>query len=200
MFDAKLRPLLNPALDAAARTIIKTGVSANIITLFGAILGLAAGIAIAQERYGLGIMLILANRILDGIDGRVAKIKGPTEFGGYLDSLCDHLFYVAVPVGFGMSKTGNLPPSLLLVAAFTLTAVSFLALAAILARTEVDDGAHGPKAFIYSTGLMEGAETIVIFITMCLFPQYYAALAYAFAALCMLTICQRILSAWQRLN
>ncbi len=61
----------------------------------------------------------------------------------------------------------------MLVASFTLTAVSFLGFAAIAARNGEDDGAHGPKAFIYSTGLMEGGETIAFFMLFCLFPDYF---------------------------
>ncbi len=192
MFDAKIRPLINPALDVMAREICKFGIGANTVTLMGAIIGLAAAAAIAGEQYGLALALIAANRIADGVDGRVAKINGATEFGGYLDSLGDFLFYVAVPVAFGTTNAANLFPALLLVAAFTLTGVSFLAFAAIAARQDLGEGAHGRKAIIYSTGVMEGTETILFFVGMCLLPGWFAALAYAFSALCLITVAQRI--------
>jgi hypothetical protein len=67
-----------------------------------------------------------------------------------------------------------------------------LAFAAIAARQGQDDGAHGRKAIIYSTGLMEGTETIAFFIVMCLLPGWFAQLAYAFSALCLITVAQRI--------
>jgi phosphatidylglycerophosphate synthase len=192
MFDAKIRPLINPALDVVARRICKLGIGANTVTLFGAIIGLAGAAAIAGGQYGLALALIAANRITDGLDGRVAKINGPTEFGGYLDSLSDFLFYVAVPVAFGIASAANLFPALLLVAAFTLTGVSFLAFAAIAARRGLGEGAHGRKAIIYSTGVMEGTETIAFFTVMCLLPGWFAALAYVFSALCLITVAQRI--------
>lgn len=192
MFDAKLRPLIDPPLNAAARGLAGIGIGANMLTIAGAIIALAAAAAIAMQLYGLGLALIIANRLLDGFDGPVARIAGPTELGGYLDSLADFLFYVAVPVGFGIANPENTLPALVLVAAFTVTAVSFLALAAIAARSGDDDGAHGEKAFIYSTGVMEGAETIAFFILMCLLPAYFALLAWIFAGLCVLTIGQRI--------
>ena len=191
MFDAAIRKVIDPALNSAARLISKTGVSANMLTIFGAVIGCAAAAAIAVRRYELGLLLILLNRLLDGLDGPLARQNRASEFGGYLDSLCDFLFYVAVPVGFGISDPANLLPALILVASFTLTAVSFLAFAAIAARQDTGDGALGKKAFIYSTGLMEGTETILFFVAMCLLPDYFAVLAYCFAGLCALTVLQR---------
>lgn len=200
MFDAKLRQLINPPLNAAARWVAGSGVSANTLTIFGAMVGLAAAIAISQEQFATGLILILVNRILDGFDGAVARINGATEFGGYLDTLADFLFYVSVPVAFGWADQANQLPALLLVASFTITAVSFLGFAAIAARKGDEDSAHGPKAFIYSTGLMEGGETIAFFILFCLFPTYFPVLALLFAVLCVLTVAQRIVMAAKSLR
>ncbi len=192
MFDAALRRLAEPMINRCARWLAKSGTSANVLTMLGACVGLAAALAISQQQLAAGLALILLNRIIDGVDGAVARISGPTEFGGYLDTLADFLFYVSVPVAFGITAPVNLLPALLLVASFTLTAVSFLGFAAIAARSGRKDGAHGPKAFIYSTGLMEGGETIAFFILFCLFPDYFPWLALLFAGLCALTVAQRI--------
>jgi len=200
MFDAKLRKLIDPPMNAAARWVAGSGVSANALTIFGALVGLAAAIAISQEQFTTGLILILVNRILDGFDGAVARINGPSEYGGYLDTLADFLFYVSVPVAFGWADQANQLPALLLVASFTITAVSFLGFAAIAARKGDEDSADGPKAFIYSTGLMEGGETIAFFILFCLFPTYFPVLALLFAVLCVLTVAQRIVMAAKSLR
>lgn len=192
MFDVALRRLIDPALNRCAYWLANSGVSANALTIIGAAVGLTAAAAISEQQFAAGFALILANRILDGFDGAVARVNGPTEFGGYLDTLADFLFYVSVPVAFGIAAPGNLLPALLLVASFTITAVSFLAIAAIAARSGQKDGAPGPKAFIYSTGLMEGGETIAFFILFCLFPAYFPELALVFAGLCVLTVAQRV--------
>lgn len=192
MFDAALRRLIDPPLNRCARWLANSGVSANALTIVGAAVGLAAAFAISQQQISAALALIILNRILDGFDGAVARINGPTEFGGYLDMLADFLFYVSVPVAFSLIDYGNLFPAVLLVASFTLSAVSFLGFAAIAARSSPSDGAHGPKAFIYSTGLMEGGETIAFFILFCLFPAYFPELALLFATLCIATVFQRI--------
>lgn len=189
MFDVRLRRLVDPVLEGLAAVVAKTGLSANAVTIVGAIIGVAAALAIAQGQMLAGLALIIVNRIMDGIDGALARRNGPSAWGGYLDSLCDFLFYVAVPVGFAYAAPASIWPALLLVASFTLTAVSFLALAAIMAGRDMG---HGEKAFTYSSGLMEGGETIAFFIAMCLLPAQFPALATIFAALCVATVGQRL--------
>jgi phosphatidylglycerophosphate synthase len=191
VLDAKLRPLIDPPLNAMGRALAGAGITANAITFTGLALGLAGAAAIALGHIGWGLALILANRLLDGLDGAVARARGPSDLGGYFDILADFAFYVAVPVGFGFLAPANAVPALVLVASFVLTGVSFLAFAVIAAKRGETTDAHGRKSFFYSTGLAEGTETIAVFIAMCLWPAWFAAIAYGYAALCVLTVVQR---------
>jgi phosphatidylglycerophosphate synthase len=191
MLDAKLRPLIDPPLNALGRALAGAGITANAITFAGLALGLAGAASIALGHIGWGLALICANRLLDGLDGAVARARGPSDLGGYFDIVADFAFYVAVPVGFGILAPANTLPALVLVASFVLTGVSFLAFAVIAAKRGASTEAHGKKSFFYSTGLAEGTETIAVFIAMCLWPAWFAALAYGYAALCVLTVFQR---------
>jgi phosphatidylglycerophosphate synthase len=195
MFDVALRRLVDPALIRMAGWVARTRISANLLTISGAGLALGGAFFITQLNFTAVLGFILLNRIVDGLDGAVARINGPTEFGGYLDTICDYIFYLSIPIAFGLTSPINQIPALLLIASFTLTAVSFLAFAAIAARQTSGNGAHGPKAFIYSTGLMEGGETIAFFVLFCLFPGFFPTLAVVFAALCLLTVVQRFILA-----
>ena len=202
MFDVQLRRGIDPALNRMATILAKTGVSANALTIIGALLGVAAGVALTTECYLLALLLVIINRIIDGLDGALARVNGPSLWGGYLDSIADYLFYVAVPVGFGLANPDNLVPALLLVASFTLTAVSFLAYAAIAVKAgnaEQGEDAQSPKAFLYSAGMMEGGETVGFFIAMCAFPAHFAPLAMLFSGLCILTVGQRVWISRQQL-
>jgi phosphatidylglycerophosphate synthase len=191
MFDARLRRWADPALHVTARAMVRAGISANVLTGLGLLVGLGAAALIVQQHYVAALLLIALNRGLDGLDGAVARATQPSDVGGYFDSLADYIFYVAVPVAFALAAPANALPALLLVASFVLTAVSFLALAAIAGRRGITTDAHGPKSFFYSTGLVEGGETILAFAAMCLWPQHFALIAYGFALLCLATVVQR---------
>jgi phosphatidylglycerophosphate synthase len=191
MFDARLRPLIDPPLNAAGRWLAARGVTANALTILGLLVGLSAAAAVSQRAYVLALALIVANRILDGLDGAVARVRGPSDFGGYLDSLCDFAFYVAVPLGFATAAPANALPAAILIASFTITGVSFLAFAAVAAKRGLETNAYGTKSFFYSTGIAEGAETIAVFVLMAMFPTYFAQIAYGYTALCLLTVAQR---------
>lgn len=191
MLDARLRPLIDPPLNAAGRVLAGLGVTANGLTFTGLALGMAGAASIALGHIGWGLALIIANRLLDGLDGAVARVRGPSDLGGYFDIVADFAFYVSVPLGFGVLSAANTLPALVLVASFVLTGVSFLAFAVIAGKRGATTEAHGKKSFFYSTGLAEGTETIAVFIAMCLWPSWFGPIAYAYAALCVLTVFQR---------
>lgn len=194
MLDAKLRPLIDPPLNKVGAWLAGLGVSANFLTFCGLCLGLGGAVAIGFGEVLTGLALIVGNRLLDGLDGPVARSTHPTDLGGYFDIVADFAFYVSIPLGFGVMAAANTLPALVLVASFVLTGVSFLAFAVIAEKRGAETDAHGKKSFFYSTGLAEGAETIAVFVAMCLFPDWFGTIAYAYAVLCVLTVIQR--TAW----
>lgn len=197
MLDAKLRPLIDPPLNWAGAWLAARGVGANAVTLAGMAAGLAAALAVWQGDFGWALALVLLSRLLDGLDGAVARAVGGTSFGAYLDIVADFVFYLSLPLAFGLAASANLLPALVLVAAFGLTGVSFLAFAAVAAGRGMETTAHGKKGFFYSTGLAEGAETILFFVGVCAFPAAFGWSALVFSALCLLTVLQRSWLAWR---
>ena len=195
MFDALLRPLVDPALNRAGRLIARLGVSADHLTLAGACFGIGAGFAIAAQHYLAGLGLVVLSRLLDGLDGAVARATETTDFGGYLDIVCDFVFYVAVPLGFAFADPANMAPALVLTASFALTGSSFLAYAAIAEKRGLTTSRHGAKSFFFQGGLAEGAETIIAFLLMCILPQHFGLISCVFAGMCGLTVVQRVMAA-----
>jgi hypothetical protein len=63
--------------------------------------------------------------------------------------------------------------------------------AALAAKRGQETRVHGAKSFFYSTGLAEGAETIAVFVAMCLWPAAFPQIALGYTALCLLTVIQR---------
>jgi phosphatidylglycerophosphate synthase len=196
MFDARLRPLIDPPLDRAGAALARAGVTANVVTLLGLLVGLIAAAAIALGAPGWALLPLLISRLLDGLDGAVARATRRTSFGGYLDIWCDFLFYGAVPLAFAfLDPTSNATAAAFLLFAFYVNGTSFLGFATAAAERGLSTEAQGRKSFYYSPGLLEGAETIAFFVLLCLLPHYFAPLAWAFGGLCLYTAAARVANA-----
>jgi phosphatidylglycerophosphate synthase len=72
MFDAAIRPWINPTLDAAGCWLSMRGLTEDRVTVVGFGIGLGAAVSIALGHFGLGVVLILVSRLADGLDGAVA--------------------------------------------------------------------------------------------------------------------------------
>ena len=193
MLDPILRRLVGPPLDWAGRWFARRGATANQTTLAALAIGMMAVPLLAGGHYGSALAVILVNRLLDGLDGAIARHVGSTAFGGYLDIVCDMVFYAAVPLGFGLAVPANAIWAALLLASFVCTSASFLGRAIMAAqRREADAGQRGQKSFFYSPGLIEGTETIAAFVLFCMFPSSFSWLAGALALLCFLTAFLRV--------
>lgn len=198
MLDPVLRRWVDPPLDRTGSWLAQRGVSANAISLAGLAVGLLAVPLLAYGRYEMALVVILLNRLIDGLDGAIARQNGVTAFGGYLDIVCDMAFYAAVPVGFALARADNALWAAVLLASFVCTAASFLGRAVMAAkRGEPDDGAHGRKSFFYAAGIIEGTETIIAFVLFCLFPTAFPWIAGLFAVLCYWTAAARLLDAYR---
>lgn len=194
MLDRFALPLLAAPHRLLARGCAALGLSANAVTLAGALVGLAAVPAIAFGYDLTALALILGNRFLDGVDGVLARMAAPTDRGAFLDIVCDMLFYAAVPLGFALAAPhANALPAAVLLASFIGTASTFLGYAAVAARHGETSPAYPNKAIYYLGGLTEGSETIIAFSAMCLWPQHFAVIAYVFATACAVTIVTRLI-------
>ncbi|VFS26707.1 Inner membrane protein YnjF [Serratia liquefaciens] len=151
--------------------------------------------------YGAALAAILLNRLLDGLDGALARRRGLTDAGGFLDIALDFLFYALVPFGFILADPlNNALAGGWLLFAFIGTGSSFLAFAALATRHQIANPGYAHKSLYYLGGLTEGTETILLFVLGCLFPAHFAWLAWLFGALCWLTTATRICSGYQTLK
>ena len=196
MLDRHMRPLIDPSLAWLGGVLARVGVSANTVTLAGLGLGLAAALCITQGLMLEALALVLASRLADGLDGAVARARGPSDFGGYLDISADFLFYGAVPLAFvALDPGANALAGAALLVSFYFNGATFLGFAILAERKAMRSDAHGVKSLYFTDGLLEGTETIAFFVLLCLFPGWFASLAWGFAALCFLTAGARILLA-----
>ena len=199
MLDRAIQTAIKPLLTKAAKALVKTGVSADRLTLTGFLVGMGAAVAIAFEAYIAGLVMLLISRLMDGLDGAVARETTPTDRGGFLDITLDFLFYASIPLAFAIANPGqNALPAAVLLAAFIGTASSFLAFAIVAEKNRIASTAFPDKSFYFLGGLTEATETIVALSAMCLWPESFPLIAYGFAVLCAITIAMRIGWGWQR--
>ncbi len=199
MLDRAIQTAIKPVLNRAARGLVRRGVGADAVTVTGFVIGMAAAASIAFGHPLPGLALLLLSRLLDGLDGAVARATQPTDRGGFLDITLDFLFYAAIPLAFAIADPAhNALPAAVLLAAFIGTGSSFLAFAVIAAKHQVPSTAFPDKSFYFLGGLTEATETLIAFAAMCLWPQWFPQIAYGFAALCAITIAMRVGWGWQR--
>lgn len=197
MIDRRLLPFQHRLLAPAARRVAAAGVGAEALTLVALGLAPLTALLIATGQWPAALGSLAINRLLDGLDGAVARIEGPTDRGAFLDAAADFIFYALVPLGFALADPGaNALAAAALLAAFLGTGSSFLAFSAIAARRGLTAGAYPGKGIYYLGGLTEGAETIAVFVAMLVWPAWFPALAWGFAALCLVTILTRLHMGW----
>ncbi|QCB46570.1 CDP-alcohol phosphatidyltransferase family protein [Hydrogenophaga sp. PAMC20947] len=199
MLDRAIQTAIKPLLTKAARALVAVGIGADALTVIGFMVGMAAAVAIAFESYMAGLVMLLISRLMDGLDGAVARETTPTDRGGFLDITLDFLFYASIPLAFAIANPAqNALPAAVLLAAFIGTASSFLAFAIVAEKNRMASTAFPDKSFYFLGGLTEATETIVALSAMCLWPEAFPLIAYGFAVLCAITIVMRIGWGWQR--
>jgi phosphatidylglycerophosphate synthase len=198
MLDRTATALIKPAVQGLALVLFRVGLTANQITVAGFSLGIFAAISIANGAYLVGAIAIFSSRLLDALDGAVARMTRATDQGGFLDIALDFLFYASIPLAFAVADPlNNALPAAVLLAAFIGTATSFLAFAAIAAKRGMSSLDYPDKSFYFLGGLTEATETLAVFAAMCLWPEHFAPLAYVFAALCAVTVATRLWWGWR---
>jgi phosphatidylglycerophosphate synthase len=197
VIDRHLLPAQRALLDPPGRVLARRGVTADQVTLAGFALGLGAFAALTAGAFGAALVLILANRLADGLDGAIAREVGGTDRGAFLDIALDFAFYALVPLGFALvDPAANALAAAVLIASFIGTGSSFLAFASVAAQRGLRASDYPAKGIYYLGGLTEGAETIGLFVAMCLWPAAFPVLAYLFATLCALTTISRWHQGW----
>lgn len=169
----------------------RAGVPASLVTGVGWVVGVAACVAVWRQAWIPALVLWLLNRLLDGLDGPVARHTGPTDLGGFLDIVADFSIYA----GFVLAVAFALPEARLacvvLLTTYYLSGCTFLALSSLLEKrggVSVDG-----RSLRFVGGLAEGTETVVAYSLICIVPGWAVTLVWVFAAAVGVTAVQRVL-------
>ncbi len=200
MLDNFIRPIKETLLMPAARLIGRI-LSPNWISFIGFVSGLVSVFLVTRNLLAAGLVLWALNRILDGLDGVVARATGrQSDLGGYLDLMYDLFLYIAVPLSFiyrdqqySSGSTGLYWAGLAMFGAFYINLGSWTLLSALLEKRKQGAG-EGMKltSLEMPWGIIEGTETVIVYSLFYLLPRYTAVLFALFAALTLLSALVRV--------
>lgn len=196
MLDRHTLKWIKAPLNQCARLLNQLGLTANQVTLTGFAFGILAMIAISFQAYWLGALFIIINRVMDGLDGALARLNQPTDLGAFLDIVLDFIFYSGIVFSFAIANPAeNALAAAALIFSFMGTGASFLAFAIFAERRTLSSMRYPNKGFYYLNGLAEGTETIAVLLLMCVFSRYFAVIAWVFFGICVLTTLTRLIGA-----
>ena len=203
MFDHQIQKFTQKPLIVVAKIFLKF-FNPNQITILGFILGISMSLLIFFHLYFYALLLLILSRLCDGLDGTMARLSKPTALGGYLDIVFDFTVYSSFVLSFGLSDPKNLTVSLILMFLYICTGTTFLARASI--QSQLDKINYNseiknelPKSIYYTSGLIEGTETIMFMVFCLLLPSFYTYIAAIFCFFCLITFISRIIVCYKEL-
>lgn len=109
MLDLYLRDVKEVVCMPFSRFLARY-LTATQLTIIGFVVGLMAPVFIVWDMYWMANCCWWLNRIIDGFDGVVARITNTqSDFGGYLDIICDFIVYALIPVALVCHACGIQP-------------------------------------------------------------------------------------------
>ncbi len=182
--------MLAPISAGPASRIHPTAVSTAALAS-----SLGAAVAAWQGAVALSVLLWLTGRLLDGLDGALARATGrQSDLGGLLDFLFDTIGYAAIPLGLaaGVGSSALWIATAVVLAAFYVNAVSLGHVAAVLEKRALGAEATGePTSTTLPRGIVEGTETIVFFSLALALPSIAWAIWSVMALAVSVTVVER---------
>jgi CDP-diacylglycerol--glycerol-3-phosphate 3-phosphatidyltransferase len=190
MLDGRWKTDIERRLQPVGSDLSRTGITADHLTLLGAIMAVAAALAIANGALRLGVLLLAATALPDALDGAVAKATGTSSpRGAFLDSVADR-FTDSVLLGGVAWYLSSTDGERMVLLPFALLAASTL-VSYQRARAE-------SLGFDARGGLMERAERIMALGVGLLFDWALVPVLWIMLVLTAITAAQRFVKVWRQ--
>lgn len=210
MLDDSTRRVLDPVLSRVAQVLDRSWVTPDRLTVVGLVVGLGSAVSAGLAWWVPALLLWWANRLLDGLDGPLARRRaatsrgrsGTSQAGGFLDITADFTVYGATVVGVAVGAVNTLDadvwPFLLVLLAYYVNGSAFLAFSSIAERTgrTMDDG----RSLSFLGGLAEGTETVIAHSLWLILPQYADTIALVWAVVVGISGTHRIIAGYRALR
>jgi phosphatidylglycerophosphate synthase len=185
-FSDPLRRLAAPLVARAARA----GLSADSVTLACFAIGLCAVLAIMRSWFLPGAGLILLSRILDGLDGELARATRPSHWGAFLDLVLSFILVMLLPFSFAIAMPDRALAALFLTLAIACQAMASLSFAQVATR------AGRPPSRI---GVLDKLAVHTALLLACFLPSGFSIISYALGVVCFIALGLRLATAHMRL-
>jgi len=196
MLDSYIRPLIDPPLNFLGRRLGQLGVSSHMITLIGFVAGLVSMMCIVLHKYPEATFFLVFNRLMDGVDGAVARHTKLSDIGGFFDIVADFIIYSGIVFAFGYAHAEQALYAAFLIFSFVGPITSFLAYAIMASNRQINTNKRGVKSFYHMGGICEGTETFIALLLICLVPSYFREICLIYGTLCWITTAGRVYRAW----
>jgi phosphatidylglycerophosphate synthase len=191
MLDAPVRKIFASPLDPVAVAMTRVGIRASTITLVGFMMGLGAVAFIVTEQYAGALFFLALNRVCDILDGMIARVRGPTAIGGFLDATLDLLVFAMIPFAFALARQQDALAATFLLLGFVVAAIPVLSVRIFSTQRSWNED------FV----LCGHTENFVIVVLICVAERWtFTPLAYLYGSLCFLSCGISIASAMSKLR
>lgn len=186
MLSRLLRSTVQRITLPIGKGIAAIGLTPNSVTIIGSIVTLYAGWLISQGNYRTGGVMALVAGVFDSLDGAVARARGGSQRGAFLDSTLDRFSDAVLLAALIWSAHDSRTVVALAVAAMVFGFMTSY----IRARAEglglecrVGIAERGERVIILSIGLITGLVSVSLGILV---------------ALSSLTVIQRFVHVWRQ--
>ena len=195
MIDRYLRPLKDKILFPIAGRV-GSYLSPNQVSVIAFIFGLASCAMILLNQLYAALVFWLLNRIIDGLDGTIARLsERENDWGGYLDIMLDFTIYALIPICLALIIGDGILIYLslsVMLGVFYINSASWMYLSAVQEKRSMKNIKKQLTSVPMPTGLIEGTETIFLYTLFFFFPSYLPVLFFTVSGLTLVGIVQRM--------
>ena len=190
MLDGNWRNVVDRGLSPIGRGLHKAGVTADLVTIAGICLAVAASVFVAFGSLRLGFILLVLTGISDALDGPVAKASGSASLrGAFFDSVSDRLTDALLLGGIAWFLIGDNPGYTVMLP----VSVMFVSLLISYQRAKAESLGLEAKG-----GLMERAERFIVLAIGLLFSEALIVVLWTMLVLSSFTAIQRFVKVWKQ--
>ena len=190
MLDGNWRNIVDRGLSPIGKNLHKAGITADVVTVSGILMAVAACISVAFGSLRLGFFLLVMTGISDALDGPVAKASGAASLrGAFFDSVSDRLTDALLLGGIAWFLIGDRPGYTVMLP----ISVMFVSLLISYQRAKAESLGLEAKG-----GLMERAERFIVLAIGLLFSEALIVILWIMLVLSTFTALQRFVKVWKQ--